>query len=129
MDHKIKKSLILFCLSLSALTTACTVIEKEENVPDLPITAEWSYYSLNDSYRKLSDDPDSFPKFWSDDGETCWISVKGVDHEGWMIRQEDGSYLLYFSEDAQPITAKIDGDILTLSFWGEIEYAFMGDDE
>ena len=135
MNHRIKKTILLIPgIILAVFTTACAVSHNDQQVADLPITAQWSFYCINEGdktlERSLTEDWDSVPWFDSEDGETFRISMTGEKFfNGTMVRNEDGSYVLSYDEEREPLVARIKGDELTITILGRIDVVFLGDDE
>ena len=126
--------LLLLGMILSVSLTACAGMQKEDKTADLPITAEWSFYKLSlngTAYtRKIQDDHNEFPRFHTDDGMTFTLYLSKQEYrDGKIVWQEDGSWLLYYDENKDPLTAKIKGDELTITSTKNLKICFLGDNE
>lgn len=94
------------------------VYDTEETAPS--ITSKWVIESWTidgeTSYPLPGDDESSLPRFNSDDGETFFLTVTGEkEYRGDLIPQEDGTYQLKYGDNPNILTAKIDGDKLTIT--------------
>ena len=132
-DNVVIKKLILLLLIifLSLGTTACL---EEKKPADVPITGEWSYYSIEgggDSIsRQIWEDRNRIPQFHSEDGRTFWLTINGEDiYEGKLVPNKDGTYTMIYDEKKEPLYLSIKGDELIISKPGKLKIVFLGDDE
>ena len=121
-DNVVIKKLILLLLII-LLSLGMTACLEEKKTADVPITGEWSYYSIEGAgksiNREIWEDRNCIPQFHSEDGRTFWFTINGEDiYEGKLVPNKYGTY-----------TMSIQGDELIISKPGKLKIVFLGDDE
>ncbi len=107
---------------------------RKKKTADVPITGEWSYYSIEGTgesiKRDIWEDRNRIPQFHSEDGRTFWFTINGEDiYEGKLVPNKDGTYTMIYDERKEPLYLSIKGDELIISKPGKLKIVFLGDDE
>lgn len=114
---KMKKQVLsVVCMLVMLVATACA----GKASADTPITANWEAYSWTKdgvtSYRQdVTDETLHLPTFETADGVNFLFTITGeTTYDGTITKNDDGSYTLKHGDNPNELTAKIEGDTLTI---------------
>ena len=84
------------------------------------ITSDWKIESWTTKgetqYSVDGEDESNLPRFSSEDGKTFFLTITGEnEYHGDLVLQDDGTYQLIHGDNPNILTAKIDGNILTIT--------------
>ena len=84
------------------------------------ITSDWKIESWTTKgetqYPVDGEDESNLPRFSSEDGKTFFLTITGEnEYHGDLVLQDDGTYQLIHGDNPNILTAKIDGNILTIT--------------
>lgn len=116
-----KQVLSVVCMLVMLVATACAgkASETGSAAADTPITADWEVYSWTKdgvtSYREDAKDLEQVPTFETSDGVNFLFTITGeTTYDGTITKNDDGSYTLKHGDNPNELTAKIEGDTLTI---------------
>lgn len=135
MKHlRVKKAYRYIAAVLSAMLVLSLSVACGSTSDEISITSKWKLeeYTVNGNTTRVADEgflekvlfSSSDPKFVCKDGVNCTFSLNKVDHKG-TITDNDGIYVIDFSDTYKNLFARIDGDkLIMINEAGTVKFVF-----